>query len=606
MELGALSPDEGVSLLLRGYSRQEIAENLKTAKEIISRLGGLALAIDQAGAYIAHRRVPPHQLHGFLETYETQREAIMSYTPSHFWEYGSMQTLGKEDRTKAINAFTTWEISMKQLIKDNPRQKDAIVRFLRLSAYFNPARIEESLFRNHWAKFQSRNDVPLKRAQSRQIRNLFKRKKSQASNANETRASWLSTIGTNSDFGQGDLSHQKPEDQWDPDRFWDLLTKIHNLSLVQNIEKDTQGASFSLHPLVRDWLQHRGQSTDYRQYIAEAFAIFRSTADISNRNHASISIDQRAALISHIDACVLNDEHLSEPHKNLGNEDTSYHTADVLASAYLRHGRSDSAERLLRRITNNESAHIWHFINLSRVLLAQEKYEQVVELSYRCQQHRENTLDERDPDRLAFMTELSRALLHLDGSDEAESLQRKTLQLQQEVLGKSYRGTLASMSFLAFSLFRQGKYEESEALARKALQLCESFLPKDDGLTLNTKEILAGVLRFQSRFDEAEMIQRQVVVEWQLSLGMEHPTTLDSMQNLALILESTKKDEAEELFRHVVQTKKRVLRKGHPETLSSMEKLARLLWKYSRDDEAAEMEGEIAGLKGDAEGEAEN
>ena len=149
MELGALSPDEGVNLLLRG--RQEIDENLKTAKEIIRRLGGLALAIDQAGAYIAHRRIPPRRLQEFLEMYEAQRKEIMSFVPSSLWEYGSIQIHVEEDHTKAINVFTTWEISLKQLLGDNPQQKDAMIRFLTLSAYFNPARIEELLFRNYWA-----------------------------------------------------------------------------------------------------------------------------------------------------------------------------------------------------------------------------------------------------------------------------------------------------------------------------------------------------------------------------------------------------------------------------------------------------------------------
>lgn len=602
MELGALSPDEGVNLLLRGYSRQEIAESLEIAKEIISRLGGLALAIDQAGAYIAHRRVPPHQLRGFLETYETQRKEIMSYTPSIFWEYGSMQTLGKEDQTKAMNAFTTWEISMKQLIRDNPYQTDAIVRFLRLSAYFNPARIEELLFRNYWAAFQDRNDVP---SEGTQWMNSLEREKFQESNVNGTHAPWLRAIGTKSNIGKETSSHHRPEDQWDTDRFWDLLTKIHNLSLVQNIEKDTQGASFSLHPLVRDWLQHRGQSTNYRQYIAEAFAILESTAAISNRNHASISMDQRAALISHIDACMLNDEHLSEPHKHLGNEDTSYHTANVLARVYNHHGRYDSAERLLRRITKNENAHISYFTSLFQVMRAQGKVEQVVELSHRCQQYRENTLDERHPDRLAFTSELSRALLRLGWYDEAESLQLKTLQLQQEVLGKSHRDTLASMSDLAYSLYRQSKYEESEASAREALHLCESNLPKNDDTTLRIMGILALSLGGQSWFDEAEMIQRQVVVGWQHSLGMEHPTTLNSLHNLAWILTSTKEDEAEELYRYVVQTRKKVSRKGHPDTLDSMQGLANLLRKVVKNEEAEEMFWEIAYLKRDAEGGAD-
>ena len=603
MELGPLNPDEGVNLLLRGCTRQGIDENLEIATEIIRRLGGLALAIDQAGAYIAHRRIPPHRLQEFLETYEAQRKEIMSFTPSSLWEYGSMQSHVEEDHTKAINAFTTWEISLKQLLRDNPQQKDAIIRLLTLSAYFNPVRIQEILFRNYWAALQDRDDLKSRDTWWRQI--LKSLKQSQQNNVGKAHAPWLRAIGTKTDAGKMTSPHHETTDHWDTAQFWDLLTKIHNLSLVQNIEKDAQGASFSFHPLVRDWLQHRGQLIDHQQYLTEGFEILGSTAKFYNRHRTKSSIDERAALVSHIDACMLIDEHLSEPHKQLGNEETSYSAALVLATVCFNYGRYDLSEKLLHRITENVNAHISYFTFFSHVLIVHGKSEQVIELNHRCQQYRENTLDERHPDRLAFESYLSEALGNSSRYDEAEALQRKTLRLRREVLGELHEETIISIAALAWTLYRQQKFEDSEALAREALQLCKSTLPEDDEVTLNTMNNPALALQCQRQLNEAEKLLRKVLSKWQQLLGERHPVTVRTMHNLALILESTKKDEAEELYRYVVQTSKEVLRKGHPDTLISMKCLADLLLKDGRDEEAREIMQERAHLRQAAESTAD-
>ncbi|KAL8673688.1 MAG: hypothetical protein Q9168_001903 [Polycauliona sp. 1 TL-2023] len=586
MELGALSVDDGVNLLLRHCNRQEIERNLDIAKEIIQRLGGLALAIDQAGAYIAHRRIPADELRGFLEAYETQRKKIMSYTPRNLWDYGLMQTLEVEDQTKAINAFTTWEISMKALVSDHPLEKDAIIRFLTLSAYFNPARIEESLFRNYWETLRNTECGPPERKSSRI-------QESHATNG----VPWLCAIGTATDLDNQSAPHHGLSDQWDTGRFWDLLMELHNLSLVQNIDKDTQGAFFSFHPLVRDWLQHRGRTVDHSQSIAEGFAILESTANIHNDDYSRVNIDQRNAFVSHIDACLLSEESLCEPETRIGNTKTSYGVADKLALSYYMCGRHDSAEILLRRIAKDEDAPIRYFAYIFEVLNAQGKSGEVVKLSHRCRQYRDQTLDRGDQAQLAFRSELSTAFVYLKRYDEAEPLLRQTLRLRQEILGKVHWQTMGSMTDLADLLSRQGEYQDSEALARETLALCEANLPKDNPITLRAMGVIARALRCQRQFHAAEPIQRQVVQTLQRLRGMEHPSTLAIMHNLAWILETTKIDEAEELYRYVIQTQKRVLRKGHPDTLDSMECLADLLRDNGRDEEADAIKRKFADIK---------
>ncbi|KAL8769021.1 MAG: hypothetical protein Q9209_004938 [Squamulea sp. 1 TL-2023] len=598
IELPGLGLDEGVQLLLRHYSSQDIDLNRGTAREIVRRLGFLALAIDQAASYIAYKQILPCKLEEFITLYDLQRKAILSYVPDKLWEYSSMEMQGEEDQGKAINAFTTWEISLTQLIKENPKEKDAVVRFLTLSAFFNPARIEESLFRIHWENAEYGKNDPRKKKRLRNFMKRWKNSESRNSDAH-TRIAWLGAIGTRR--GDGDVKGTpptlKPDDQWDVDRFWEVLKALHRLSLVQTIEKDTNGATFSLHPLVRDWLQHRVQAIDHLQNIAESFGILDSSSGYHSVNKTTISSRERNALVSHLDACMLADTQLSKPRNQLGNDMTSHRIASNLADVYGEQGRYESAEILQRRIIKNEDADIFYFTGLFNTLNAQGRSEEVVRLSRRCRQFREGTLDEKDPDRLEFVTALSQVLVELGRYDEAESMQRQTLRLKIETLGDTHPETLRSMSNLAFLLFKQGKCREAEALTRKTLKRCEDTLEKNDGVTLCTMNMLALALKGQTRFDEAEGLQRQVLQLSQHAFGMEHPDTLIRIHSLARILKSTNRNEAEKLYRDVIQSYKKVLRKGHPHTLNSMKCLACLLRESGKDDEADEIEREVLDLK---------
>lgn len=76
IEVGAMSDNEGIELLLHQAGLEKTTENLEHAKAITQELGGLALAIDQAATYINARHVP---LHTFSGVYEKRRAAILKH-----------------------------------------------------------------------------------------------------------------------------------------------------------------------------------------------------------------------------------------------------------------------------------------------------------------------------------------------------------------------------------------------------------------------------------------------------------------------------------------------------------------------------------------------
>ena len=71
------------------------------------------------------------------------------------------------------------------------------------------------------------------------------------------------------------------------------------------------------------------------------------------------------------------------------------------------------------------------------------------------------------------------------------------------------------------------------------------------------------------------------------SAGPDHPSTLTSMNNLALVLRGQGKyEQAEEMHRQVLRLMETVLGKQHPDTLTSMNNLAYLLSNRKRFSEA--------------------
>jgi tetratricopeptide (TPR) repeat protein len=73
-------------------------------------------------------------------------------------------------------------------------------------------------------------------------------------------------------------------------------------------------------------------------------------------------------------------------------------------------------------------------------------------------------------------------------------------------------------------------------------------------------------------------------------LGREHPDTLTSMNNLALVLDSQGKYEvAERMHREVLEGRKKVLGREHPSTLTSVYCLAFLLQKRGHYTQAVEL-----------------
>jgi tetratricopeptide (TPR) repeat protein len=123
-----------------------------------------------------------------------------------------------------------------------------------------------------------------------------------------------------------------------------------------------------------------------------------------------------------------------------------------------------------------------------------------------------------------------------------------------------------------------GQHKLAKEMVRSGLEVTEKMLGLEHPHTLASMNNLAQVLDSQGKYEEAEAMNRQTLARSEKVLGPEHPHTLTSMNNLAQVLNSQGKyEEAEAMNRQTLARSEKVLGHEHLDTLTSVYCLAHLL-----------------------------
>lgn len=142
-----------------------------------------------------------------------------------------------------------------------------------------------------------------------------------------------------------------------------------------------------------------------------------------------------------------------------------------------------------------------------------------------------------------------------------------------------------------------GRLDDAETQLRAALGLWRRHVGDDHPATLSSLINLAVVRRDQSverraagALDEAESFYREAAERGAAALGADAAHTLAAQHNLAELLQQRAKyGDAERLYRTVLDARRRSLGGEHPDTLRTVQGLAALLTQLRRFDEADEL-----------------
>ncbi|KFY31329.1 hypothetical protein V493_01202, partial [Pseudogymnoascus sp. VKM F-4281 (FW-2241)] len=413
IDVTSMLNQEALDLLLRRSNVERSDENVQEGANIVKRLGYHALAIDQAGAYI---KAGALDLCLYMTHYTERKEKVLSEIPE-LWDYQRKLKADSEAMTK-LSVFTTWELSV-QLITGTPTAKKDKIHILTLAAFLDSKEVSDDLF----GCYGSEN------------------------------IDWLVSCVT--------------DGAWDKYKAQNILTELRKLSLLQNLHIGTNETTFSLHPLIQDWVKFRVELDSRRAHAVEAILLL--SAFLQSPDNKNITLSTKQTLLSHLEVVLQNERKYT-----------------------LLQDAPEGVE-----LQNAASNFGTFFSSQGLYALSEQMHRHTLQLQ-------EGVLGKEHPDTLLSMSNLGVALRKQGKNDEAEVLFRQTLQLQEKVLGKEHPDTLFSMNDLGAVLGNQGKSDETEVLFRQTLQLQEKVLGKEHPDTLFSMNDLGAVLGNQGKSDETE------------------------------------------------------------------------------------------------------
>ncbi|KAH8833245.1 hypothetical protein DL96DRAFT_1677432 [Flagelloscypha sp. PMI_526] len=573
LHVDSLEEEEAMSLLLLAVETDQGQETQKIVREIVQELGCLALAVNQARAFLAKRIC---NLQNYLRMYRDNRKTLLAD-----------RTVQSTDDYK-YSVYTTWTISFNQLSKE-------AALFLRLLCYMHHRSIPSTLFEDAQRHLDEYADY------------------------------YKDTLPTLAEDFLHSFCGQRG---WDSFRFHLVVGEVLSFSLIQS---DPTNRVFHFHPLVQKWMQDQSESDLGVAQASKAIISLATPRGDSAADHAF-----RLSLLSHLDvaqnsvsqlhwkllsslwriynegglfaeSCRVGEAALKGCKDCFGPKHPSTLTSmHNLAQTYSHLGRHADALNLKeqvfdlrKRIVGPEdpftlaSMHILAqtYSDLGRHSEALNLEEQVVEL-------RKRISGPEHPETLTCMHNLAMTYSDLGRHFEALNLKEQVVELRNRIWGPEHPQTLVGMNDLSLTYSDLGRHSDALNLNEQVVELRKRISGPEHPSTLTSMNNLAQTYSDLGRHSDALNLKEQVVELRKQILGPEHPKTLTSMNNLAQTYSDLgRHSDALNLKEQVVELRKRILGPEHPHTLTSLHVLALTYFDLDRRPEALDLMEQVLELR---------
>lgn len=532
-EVSNLEEDTAIDLLLRLPGLPKTQENITLASHLTREFGCLALAVVQAGSYIATRGL---NLHEYQEIYIRNRITLFRNALDQGIDYQHP-------------VYKTWEISFASL--DIPARI-----FLNICAFFYRDGISEEMFKRAAISYRATDFI-------------------EGGRLNRDEDSERSSMPTLFEF----VSYLRDSDgSWSKLHFTNLVHSLRSYSLIQESAKGV----FTIHPLVHAWANERMDQSEQSRYRQAAQWLLRFS--ITDRNeHSGSEVIFLRSLLPHVESS-------GEP-EYMGIADGF----STLFFACGRWDDAARLRKLvlddhIRELGDDHPRTLTDMDDLAEIYLFQERLDDVMQLRMHALNIRRRLFGDHDQVTLTSMHNLALIYLEAGHLDEAEELQIPVLEESRRVLGDLHFDTLVSMQVMAQIYVGQQRADEAVTLLNQVIATRRQILEHDHPSTLSSIAWLATAYESQGRLDDAIKLQQEVVDAYQRVLGPEHSRTLMSGYNLAsMYLERRLPNEAIPLLEHSLECYKHVLGIEHPNTRNSIEALANAYNSVGRNEDAEDL-----------------
>jgi tetratricopeptide (TPR) repeat protein len=562
-ELDVLSLEAATDFLLErtaGKRRAQPSDTTDAAK-LAARLEGLALALEQAGAYIAYRRVTFAE---YLRDWEAQLPAVLGWHNERLMKYS---------RSVAV----TWETTLQHL-------GAAEVALLRLLAFFAPEPIPQFLLEEDGASSMLHEAAELLHEEDRaRVPIAIPPLEALATLANFSLLRWESsaaapTLSVHRVVQEILRSHVPAErvTAW-------LYCTLHLLTAAKLGDPSD----------VRNWGRWDPLRPHFLQVTASADQAGLS-GEITPSIHRLALFLYSKALYSEAEplmrrALALDEACFGPDHPNVANQLTN------LACLLQDTNRLREAEPLMRRaLAINEACfgpeHPNVAIclnNLANLLQATNRLEEAEPLMRRALAINEACFSSNHPNVARNLNNLAQLLHDTNRPEEAEPLMRRALALDEACFGPDHPNVANRLTNLACLLQATNRVGEAEPLMRRALAINEASFGRDHPNVARNLNNLAQLLKDTNRPEEAEPLMRRALALDEASFGPDHPNVALRLNNLATLLLATNRlGEAEPLMLRALALDEASFSSNHPNVARNLNNLAQLLHDTNRPGEA--------------------
>lgn len=504
LPLDVLSPEDATAFLLDRTKgrRRGTADDENKACEAARHFDRLALALEQAGAYIAKHRLTFEE---YLERWKSKRDEVLSWFDETVTGY-----------PRAVAA--TWQTSVAQLTEPGRRLLERL-------AWLAPEKVPEFLL-----------DVPITSVQNE--------------NLHEALADLAAySLVTRDAEGPFFLVHRLVQDVTRRSLAGDRRQKslAEALSWINAAFPRASGD-------VREWPRAEALAPHARTVSveAESGSISKAAARLMNQigmlqyskaRYADAETDFQRSL-------ALTEKAFGMDHPNVGA------SLNNLAELYKSQGRYTEAEPLCQRsLAIRENAlgknHVdvsTSLNNLAALYRLQGRYAEAEPLFQRALLITEKELGKEHPSVGTSLNNLAVIYRAQGRHAEAEQLYQRDLAIGEKTLGKDHPDVGITLNNLAGLYGAQGRYADAEPLYQRSLAIRESALGQDHpdvGLTLNN---LARSYAMQGRYAEAESLYRRAIIIFAMvsrQMRRQHPSLETVVDNYMELLSDRGETEAE-------------------------------------------------------------
>jgi tetratricopeptide (TPR) repeat protein/transcriptional regulator with XRE-family HTH domain len=584
IDLAPMPVEEGMLLLLRRArlldetTPEELTtarpQDITVARALVGALGGLPLALDQAGAYIEETRCG---LPAFLALFEQAPLRLLQ-------ERGAPS----EHPTSVVTTFT---LAFERLQREHPAAAD----LLTACCFLAPEEIPEEVVSSSevrgvedWPQTCSEPLVLHEQARMLLAYGLIQRHPERKTLVvhrlvqavlreqipREEQAAWRRRMlrALNSAFP--DVSHE----------VWETCERLvpHVLACVTELanHEAEEAVLVDLLRKTADYLRERARYEQAEPLYQRALHISEQASDAQPLFIARLlqnilllyrgqgKFKQAEALgerILHLREQVLDPMHV-EVAASLSN----------LASLYLEQGRYEQAEPLYQRtLAIFEQAYgpehplvARPLNNLALLYTEQGRYEQAEPLYQRSLSLREQALEPGDPLVGQSLNNLARLYVERGRYEQAEALYQRTLSIWELAWGTDHPELTEPLNNLARLYAEQGNYRQAELLYKRALSLRKQTSGAEHPQIACSLSGLANLAQKRGEYEQAEALYQQTLRMREHIWGEYHPETAQTLHDLALFREQQgDAREALALAERALNIRTRSLGETHPKTM---------------------------------------